>query len=77
MDARCPVHSLDGIAEDILGLRAEFARIRRDLDRLSGRISVVVDDALAGVYQLRTLDEQLDAMFACAAEFARGARKFG
>jgi hypothetical protein len=74
MDARCPVHSLDGIAEDILGLRAEFARIRRDLDRLSGRISVVVDDALAGVYQLRALDERLDAMFACAAEFARGAR---
>ena len=62
------------IGEEISELKAEFARIRRDLDRLSGRISTAVDDALDGVSRLRTVDDRIDALFACAAEFARGAR---
>ena len=58
----------------ISGLRSELALIRDDLDSLSGRISSAVDDALTGIHRLKEVNDRLDALFACAAQFARASK---
>lgn len=58
-------------SEDLSRLRTEFAAIREDADALSGRLSSAVGDVLQGIHRLREVDDRLDALFSCAAEFAR------
>jgi hypothetical protein len=77
MDAPYLTSSIENLGDEISGLKAEFAMIRRDLDSLSGRISTAADDALDGISRLRTVDDRIDALLACAAEFARGRGRSG
>jgi hypothetical protein len=67
----------DRLGEDVIRLREDFSGIRGDLEALSGRLSIAVDDVMQGMNRLRDVDRSLDELFRCAAVFARSTKTTG